>query len=64
MVEVQIYFIFFFSSPLFQALLKEHANDNPKLSYTGEPIVKWPSRVREHIFTANWEYIATDFCVL
>lgn len=29
-----------------QALLKEHANDNPKLSYTGRPIVKWPRRVR------------------
>nr|XP_055034262.1 lysine-specific demethylase 2A [Misgurnus anguillicaudatus] len=25
-------------------LLQEHANDNPKLSYTGEPIVKWPKR--------------------
>lgn len=28
-----------------QALLKEHANDNPKLAYTGKPIVKWPPRV-------------------
>ncbi|XP_032419252.1 lysine (K)-specific demethylase 2Aa isoform X2 [Xiphophorus hellerii] len=28
----------------FKALLKEHANDNPKLSYTGKPIVKWPPR--------------------
>ncbi|XP_075320358.1 lysine (K)-specific demethylase 2Aa isoform X2 [Odontesthes bonariensis] len=27
-----------------KALLKEHANDNPKLSYTGRPIVKWPKR--------------------
>ncbi|XP_014899498.1 lysine-specific demethylase 2A-like isoform X2 [Poecilia latipinna] len=27
-----------------KALLKEHANDNPKLSYTGKPIVKWPPR--------------------
>lgn len=27
-----------------RAVLKEHANDNPKLSYTGEPIVKWPKR--------------------
>ncbi|MCJ8730314.1 hypothetical protein PDJAM_G00182870 [Pangasius djambal] len=27
-----------------RALLKEHANDNPKLSYTGRPIVKWPKR--------------------
>ncbi|XP_044041453.1 lysine (K)-specific demethylase 2Aa isoform X8 [Siniperca chuatsi] len=27
-----------------KALLKEHANDNPKLSYTGKPIVKWPKR--------------------
>ncbi|XP_051945104.1 lysine-specific demethylase 2A-like [Xyrauchen texanus] len=25
-------------------LLEEHANDNPKLSYTGKPIVKWPKR--------------------
>lgn len=30
----------------FKALLKEHANDNPKLSYTGKPIVRWPKRVR------------------
>ncbi|KAF0037959.1 hypothetical protein F2P81_010833 [Scophthalmus maximus] len=28
-----------------KALLKEHANDNPKLAYTGKPIVKWPKRV-------------------
>ncbi|KAK2815523.1 hypothetical protein Q5P01_025990 [Channa striata] len=27
-----------------KALLKEHANDNPKFSYTGKPIVKWPKR--------------------
>ncbi|XP_034453454.1 lysine-specific demethylase 2A [Hippoglossus hippoglossus] len=27
-----------------RAVLKEHSNDNPKLSYTGEPIVKWPKR--------------------
>ncbi|XP_030643962.1 lysine (K)-specific demethylase 2Aa [Chanos chanos] len=27
-----------------RALLKEHANDSPKLSYTGKPIVKWPKR--------------------
>ncbi|KAM8879033.1 lysine (K)-specific demethylase 2Aa isoform 2-T2 [Spinachia spinachia] len=27
-----------------KALLKEHANDNQKLSYTGIPIVKWPKR--------------------
>ncbi|KAF3687069.1 Lysine-specific demethylase 2A [Channa argus] len=27
-----------------KALLKEHANDNAKLSYTGKPIVKWPKR--------------------
>uniref|UniRef100_A0A673A522 [histone H3]-dimethyl-L-lysine(36) demethylase n=1 Tax=Sphaeramia orbicularis TaxID=375764 RepID=A0A673A522_9TELE len=27
------------------AVLIEHANDNPKQSYTGEPIVKWPERV-------------------
>uniref|UniRef100_A0A146YFF4 [histone H3]-dimethyl-L-lysine(36) demethylase n=1 Tax=Fundulus heteroclitus TaxID=8078 RepID=A0A146YFF4_FUNHE len=27
-----------------KALLKEHANDNPKLCYTGKPIVRWPPR--------------------
>uniref|UniRef100_A0A671VNP9 [histone H3]-dimethyl-L-lysine(36) demethylase n=1 Tax=Sparus aurata TaxID=8175 RepID=A0A671VNP9_SPAAU len=27
------------------AVLKEHADDTPQLSYTGEPIVKWPERV-------------------
>ncbi|XP_073332696.1 lysine (K)-specific demethylase 2Aa isoform X3 [Pagrus major] len=27
-----------------KALLKEHANDNPKLSYTGKPIIRWPKR--------------------
>ncbi|CAG5945557.1 unnamed protein product [Menidia menidia] len=27
-----------------KALLKEHANDTPKLSYTGKPIIKWPKR--------------------
>ncbi|XP_034739860.1 lysine-specific demethylase 2A [Etheostoma cragini] len=27
-----------------RTLLNQHANDNPKLSYTGEPIVKWPKR--------------------
>ncbi|XP_068176925.1 lysine (K)-specific demethylase 2Aa [Antennarius striatus] len=27
-----------------KALLKEHASDNPKLSYTGKPIIKWPKR--------------------
>lgn len=61
-VEVQIYLhiqyitnIFFvlllvFSSLLVQALLREHANDDPKLSYTGQPIVKWPERVSRDIF--------------
>uniref|UniRef100_A0A673ZMN9 [histone H3]-dimethyl-L-lysine(36) demethylase n=1 Tax=Salmo trutta TaxID=8032 RepID=A0A673ZMN9_SALTR len=28
-----------------RALLEEHCNDDPKLSYTGKPIVKWPKRV-------------------
>lgn len=58
MVEVQIYLILFcvflplVSSPLVQGLLKKHASDDPKLSYTGEPIVKWPERVsREQMFT-------------
>ncbi|CAI5681619.1 unnamed protein product [Oreochromis niloticus] len=27
-----------------KALLKEHANDNPSMSYTGRPIVRWPKR--------------------
>ncbi|XP_057706006.1 lysine-specific demethylase 2A isoform X2 [Corythoichthys intestinalis] len=27
-----------------RAVLKEHVTDSPKLSYTGEPIVKWPKR--------------------
>uniref|UniRef100_A0A7N9B249 [histone H3]-dimethyl-L-lysine(36) demethylase n=1 Tax=Mastacembelus armatus TaxID=205130 RepID=A0A7N9B249_9TELE len=27
-----------------RVVLKEHANDNPMLAYTGEPIVKWPKR--------------------
>uniref|UniRef100_A0A8B9K4S7 [histone H3]-dimethyl-L-lysine(36) demethylase n=1 Tax=Astyanax mexicanus TaxID=7994 RepID=A0A8B9K4S7_ASTMX len=27
-----------------RAVLKEHANDDPKLSYTGKPIVTWPKR--------------------
>ncbi|XP_061534365.1 lysine (K)-specific demethylase 2Aa isoform X2 [Phycodurus eques] len=28
-----------------KALLKEHANDDPKQSYTGKPIVRWPKRL-------------------
>ncbi|XP_040001620.1 lysine (K)-specific demethylase 2Aa isoform X2 [Xiphias gladius] len=27
-----------------KVILKEHTNDNPKFSYTGKPIVKWPKR--------------------
>lgn len=27
-----------------RAVLKEHANDDPNLSYTGKPIVTWPKR--------------------
>uniref|UniRef100_A0A3P8XB26 [histone H3]-dimethyl-L-lysine(36) demethylase n=1 Tax=Esox lucius TaxID=8010 RepID=A0A3P8XB26_ESOLU len=27
------------------ALLREHSNDDPQMSYTGKPIVKWPQRV-------------------
>uniref|UniRef100_A0A4W6DI65 Lysine demethylase 2A n=1 Tax=Lates calcarifer TaxID=8187 RepID=A0A4W6DI65_LATCA len=35
-----------------RAVLKQHASDNPKISYNGEPIVKWPKRVsREPLFT-------------
>lgn len=41
-------------SSLVQAVLKEHGSDNPKLSYTGEPIVKWPERVRTHFST--WQH--------
>lgn len=42
--------ICFFSSRV-QAVLKEHARDDPKLSYTGQPIVRWPKRVNaEHSF--------------
>ncbi|XP_051939717.1 lysine (K)-specific demethylase 2Aa [Hippocampus zosterae] len=31
-----------------KALLKEHANDDPKKSYTGKPIVKWSKRSLNH----------------
>ncbi|XP_028975124.2 lysine-specific demethylase 2A isoform X2 [Esox lucius] len=27
-----------------RALLREHSNDDPQMSYTGKPIVKWPQR--------------------
>uniref|UniRef100_A0A674BT37 [histone H3]-dimethyl-L-lysine(36) demethylase n=1 Tax=Salmo trutta TaxID=8032 RepID=A0A674BT37_SALTR len=30
-----------------RALLEDHRNDDPKLSYTGKPIVKWPKRVSQ-----------------
>ncbi|CAF90519.1 unnamed protein product, partial [Tetraodon nigroviridis] len=50
-----------------KALLKEHANDNPKLSYTGKPIITWPKRVRSsdisperlifHLFTSHVPYL-------
>uniref|UniRef100_A0A672QN31 [histone H3]-dimethyl-L-lysine(36) demethylase n=1 Tax=Sinocyclocheilus grahami TaxID=75366 RepID=A0A672QN31_SINGR len=29
-----------------RALLKEHADDIPELSYTGKPIVRWPKRAK------------------
>lgn len=54
MVEIQMCFFFFTTLllllfpplfPLIQTVLQEHASDVPKLSYTGEPIVKWPERV-------------------
>uniref|UniRef100_A0A7N8X2K0 [histone H3]-dimethyl-L-lysine(36) demethylase n=1 Tax=Mastacembelus armatus TaxID=205130 RepID=A0A7N8X2K0_9TELE len=38
------HFFCYLVSGVLQALLKEHANDNPKLSYTGKPIIKWPKR--------------------
>lgn len=41
-----------------QALLKEHANDNPKLSYTGKPIIKWPKRVSRVCFEAHGTFKA------
>ena len=28
-----------------QVVLRQHAAEEAKLSYTGEPIVKWPKRV-------------------
>lgn len=37
-----------------QALLKEHASDVPKLSYTGRPIIRWPKRVRARLNSAPW----------
>ena len=30
---------------LLQAVLRQHAADQATLSYSGEPIVKWPKRV-------------------
>ena len=39
-----------------QALLKEHASDVPKLSYTGTPIVQWPKRVRSTAITPTLSY--------
>lgn len=38
-------FVFIFVSPPLQKILMEHASDDPKLSFTGKPIVKWPKRV-------------------
>lgn len=49
----------YLTAPIVQAVLKEHADDTPQLSYTGEPIVKWPERVSrktricEQIFTTT-----------
>uniref|UniRef100_A0A6Q2Z495 [histone H3]-dimethyl-L-lysine(36) demethylase n=1 Tax=Esox lucius TaxID=8010 RepID=A0A6Q2Z495_ESOLU len=34
-----------------RALLREHSNDDPQMSYTGKPIVKWPQRV------TTWKYV-------
>nr|XP_061792053.1 lysine-specific demethylase 2A-like [Nerophis lumbriciformis] len=31
-----------------KAILKEHANDDPKQSYTGKPIVKWPKMISNY----------------
>lgn len=39
------FFVEFCSLFPIQAVLKQHYSDNPKLAYTGEPIVKWPERV-------------------
>lgn len=49
--EITHFFVLLLCSSLVQAVLKEHGSDNPKLSYTGEPIVKWPERVRTHFST-------------
>uniref|UniRef100_A0A671VPV7 [histone H3]-dimethyl-L-lysine(36) demethylase n=1 Tax=Sparus aurata TaxID=8175 RepID=A0A671VPV7_SPAAU len=45
-----------------KALLKEHTSDNPKLSYTGKPIVRWPKRVS--IFTLRHAKPASSMSVL
>lgn len=42
-----------------KALLKEHANDIPKLSYTGKPIVKWPKRVSQEGTCLSYAHVQT-----
>ena len=42
--RLEFFNVFCFCSS--QAVLRQHAADEAKLSYTGEPIVKWPKRVR------------------
>lgn len=64
-----IFLMFIFLTTLsfffFQALLKEHTNDNPKLSYTGKPIVKWPPRVNIHLNLTQTSFCTkTTFSVL
>lgn len=49
------------ASCVLQALLKEHAGDIPKLSYTGRPIVKWPKRVRARLISDPWRKAGPAF---
>uniref|UniRef100_A0A6Q2YNP0 [histone H3]-dimethyl-L-lysine(36) demethylase n=1 Tax=Esox lucius TaxID=8010 RepID=A0A6Q2YNP0_ESOLU len=46
------------------ALLKDHANDIPKLSYTGKPIVKWPKRLATTVVTPRPQKPASSMSVL
>lgn len=43
-----------------QRLLEEHAGDEPTLSYTGKPIVKWPRRVRMGLLSMFAVYVISD----
>uniref|UniRef100_A0A8C1HDF5 [histone H3]-dimethyl-L-lysine(36) demethylase n=1 Tax=Cyprinus carpio carpio TaxID=630221 RepID=A0A8C1HDF5_CYPCA len=45
-------------------LLEEHANDNPKLSYTGKPIVKWPKRVGSTLGPPSMQHPSSSISAL